>query len=170
MKLAVTQVILGLVIASACYFIEEYGVITSFIFPDSPVTGDRGALEFRAENTAFAARWISIAGLVLGLAVFLIGLVQVLKLRDSQHKASRTPAVVQTILGITLAICAWFVISWGFSSGYSALVPDGSLIRMFDGPVQNKSAQILSVLVFLVSLGLIGCGIAQYLKARKADL
>jgi len=170
MKLAITQIILGLFIASACYFIQEYGVVTSFTHPDLLMTGNRGMLEFKADTTVFIARWILIAAVAMGLAVFYTGIIQVRKIRRYHRTGLKNYAVTEIVLGTAIVVSAVLVLRWGFSSYYNSttLTPDGLRVFAFDAPHKyGHLPSILTAAVFLVGFAVIGCGIRQYLEARK---
>ncbi|MFH0768433.1 MAG: hypothetical protein V1932_02550 [Chloroflexota bacterium] len=176
MKLAITQIVLGLFISIATAFVIVLDPSTFHIRIRLPGNGNFQTI-FNPDLKEVVASCLTILLLLLGLAVLGFGIAQFVKRAIGQRSESLIPelerknmqlATIEIVLGLLTTISAFLVVVWGFPTSYSYQLPGGENMLMFFTPGGDfVMAQRLSALVFLIGLAMLSCGIAQFLKARR---
>ena len=79
-------------------------------------------------------------------------------------------AITQMVLGALVAAASFISTRWGFPTQFTFPPDESGMVRMvevFPGPMQAV-AHMSAFLALGLGLAVLGCGIAQYLKARRA--
>lgn len=78
-------------------------------------------------------------------------------------------SIVQIVLGAMVAVFSFISTRWGFPTQFTCPADENGLERVLfvnPGPMQ-VTAQVSAFLAILLGLAVVGCGIAQFLKARR---
>lgn len=84
-------------------------------------------------------------------------------------------AITQMVLGALIAEAAFISSRWGFPTEFTVLAPEPAaegaetFITVMANPgTMQVVAQVCAFLAFGLGLAVLGCGIAQFLKARRS--
>jgi hypothetical protein len=167
MKLTVTQVVLGLLAAAACFYIQTQ-IQTSLIWLWQDSLGNWQGYEENAGAILIAAHWMAVLTGGLGLATTVLGLIRLLKRQNPASNGPRKLIETGLIGAAAMVIASFLVIAWGFPTSFSRVMPDGRIATQFWlEPPHRAVAQSLAALVFISSLAIFVCGLEGYLKMRR---
>jgi hypothetical protein len=170
MKLAVTQVVLGIVIIIAALWVTGWMIYHDEGTFRNPVTGADGELSWvkmapEHVNLYRIARYGSFALPVLGILLVISGTIQAVK-----RSAQRFPVILQITAGVLVAALAVFIPTWGFPTTYYSVDPGSGdqLLKMFSSSSREViAAQYSAAALVLPGLAAVAVGIAQLVKLRK---
>ncbi len=164
MKLTLTYIILGVLAAAACGYIQSQ-IPTTIPWLTQDDSGNFLTITVNTGNTQIAAHWLAVLTLLLGLGVSAIGILYLLKIIAYTTPVQKTLVITGLILGVMMIPVSFLVQAWGFPSSFTRVLPDGTIMHQFWMSTRRAFyAQILSGGVFLLSLAISGCMITAYLK------
>ena len=171
MKLTITQIALGTLIALTTAFVIAWDPTTFHI--RIPLPGD-GAFQiiFNPDLKEVVASCLSILVLLLGLAVLGFSIARLVEqTREQPSEKSLKLAITQIALGALITVAALLVVFWGFPTSYFYQLPGGERQGIFFNPEREfVMAQQLTGLQFLLGLAVLGCSIVQFLKVRGSKI
>ncbi len=171
MKLTITQIALGTLIALTTAFVIAWDLTTFRI--RIPLSGD-GSFEiiFNPDLKEVGASCLNILVLLLGLAVLGFSIAQLVEqAREQPSEKSLKLAITQIALGALITVAALLVVFWGFPTSYFYQLSGGERQIFFFNPgPQFVIAQQLTGLQFLLGLATLGCSIVQFLKVRGSKI
>jgi hypothetical protein len=175
MKLAITQVVLGIIIILAAFWVtgwmihEAPGLFTQPLINDS---GKTSWVDVVPENgVQFSiARYSSYALPFFG--IFLVIAASVYAARGKPVKSSL--AFTHVIIGLLTAAIAYFIISYGYPTSFRAVQPnEHGLLMLFESMYGGWTAvirELSSAILFISGLAAVGVGIAQLVKSKKTTI
>jgi hypothetical protein len=169
MKLAITQVVLGIIIIMASLW------VTGWMIYQSPHELAQRTLDggyyfdvVPEHNTLFIiARYGSYALPVLGILLVISGTV-----RAASKTNKRFWPPLNIAIGILVASLAFVIATWGYPTTFFNAAPGGDtlLLRSFGNPGYDEiRAQWMSAALLLPALAALGVGIAQLVKLKKTQ-
>jgi hypothetical protein len=169
MKLTVTQVVLGAFAAAACYYVQMQ-VQTAVPWLEEDSQGNIQVIMVNAGAAIMAAHWLAVLTAGLGLAIFIIGIILLLRRQSAAPERSKTLIETGLILAAVMALASFLVNAWGFPTSFSRVMPDGRIATQFWLMSRGVGiAHLLAGLAFLSGLAILGCGLAGYLKMRRRN-
>jgi len=171
MKLTITQIALGTLIALTTAFVIAWDPNTFHIH--IPLPGDVAfQIIFNPDLKEVVASCLSILVLLLGLAVLGFSIAQLVEqAREQPSEKSLKLAITKIALGGLITVAALLVVFWGFPTSYFYQLPGGERQIFFFNPgPQFVMAGRLTGLQFLLGLAVLGCSIVQFLKVRGSKI
>jgi len=171
MKLAIAQMVLGALIITSIFLLVVY--ITPGYFYEVMIDSDGnviGRVFGLHKVMVLLDIWSFIYSVVLGLAVFACGVAQYVQARRKTTNTVLT--IIQVILGVLIVASLVVFIVWAephFES-YTKFIENGTREVVVQKDPNWIVLQVSwKAVSFLLGLSVLGCGIAQYLKARGAS-
>ena len=173
-KLSITQMALGvLIVLAACYIVGWmiFGVPSLL---HTPVPDGNGAMTYTdviPDNEALftVARYASGLLFGFGLVVLVTGTIQV----TQAGKRKTILAILQMISGVLITAGSYLILYRGYPTSFTVPMPEGSevLRHIFINPGPPIiRAQSLTALIFVLSLLVVGVGMAQFVKAHRKEI
>jgi hypothetical protein len=78
-------------------------------------------------------------------------------------------AIVQIVLGLLVAVFSIIVISQAFPTQFALPAEESGMQVVLDVYPSTSFAQVSAFLALFLGLAVVGCGIAQFLKARGSN-
>ena len=79
-------------------------------------------------------------------------------------------AIGQMVLGVVIVVSSRFIMAWGHPTSFPVPVSDNSglsaFVEIYPGPPYTY-AVFLTYLTLVLGLAVLGCGTAQFLRARR---
>jgi hypothetical protein len=161
MKLAITQIVLGVLIVLAACYISWWMIFGVVSLLNETVVDGSGAVVTNAspdnETLFVIARYVSGLLFGLGLVVLITGAFW------KKIKSKKNPAIIQVIAGTLIAAISVFILLWGYAFDFIVAIEGGIIL------VQARTVWI-NILTALLGLAVLGTGIAQFVKARKKQI
>jgi hypothetical protein len=171
MKLSITQIILGVLTVLAACFIVGWMTYQAPNFLRQQKLGDgvvKTYIDVVPDHKALfdVSRYGSYFLPALGILLIVTGTVR------AARNGARTwkLATVTITAGALVAALAYFITVYGYPTSFHTVAPDENdlMMRTFINPARPLVyTQSLTGFTCLLSLAIIGCGIAQLIKARK---
>ncbi len=160
MKLSITQVALGVLIACAAGYIMWWMLfdVVPLLAEKVPDAGGVMVQDYtpRHEILFTVARYASILLTGLGLLVLSAGALR------GKIKNQKRLAVTQIIAGALIIALSAFILIWGYSFNVIVALKGGPVLTM-------TSAKAFTVLTSLMGLVVLITGIFQFIKSRKTQ-
>jgi len=176
MKLAITQIVLGMIISLATAFVIAWDPTTFHIRVRLPDSSNFQTI-FNPDRLEMVAACLAVLVLLLGIIVLGFGIIQLVRKVHTYYSGSQLPglkktdmklALTQVVLGLLVTVSTVLVSAWGFPTSYFYELPDGHGGGVFFTPgPQFITAEIISLLTFIPSLAVLICGTIQFFKARS---
>jgi hypothetical protein len=79
-------------------------------------------------------------------------------------------AITQMVLGGLIAVVSFIATRWGYTTSFTFPPDESGLIKTVEvmPGIAQVSAQASAFLAILLGLAVLGCGVAQFLAAKKA--
>jgi hypothetical protein len=175
MKLSITQIILGaLIVFAACFIVGwmTYQAPDYLRMPKLDGGAIKGYVDVMPEHkTLFdLSRYSSYLLPALGILLIITSLIQAVR----PDLRTRKLAAITLAAGVLTGVITYIITVYGFPTSFNVIDPENSnsLRRMFSGQTKEQGlTQSVAGFTSLVSLAVIGCGIAQLAKTRtKPDI